>query len=189
MNEDSSHNTRQAQRSLPLLIIALFICSLHLVVPYIKFAGNHQEQIIDLDSVVYLWLQKGSYNTALYQLPAFLTFAGIYNAAGISMPEPENDSGIDQYPVNFSSVKLIERALPETTSLPSEAAIFFFRPIAINQADAAILATIHGIGPTLAARIVDERHKIGSFSSPEDLLAVRGLGPVKLARLQEAISF
>jgi competence ComEA-like helix-hairpin-helix protein len=54
----------------------------------------------------------------------------------------------------------------------------------LNQASAAEWAALPGIGPVLAGRIVAWREQHGGFRSPEDLLAVKGLGPRKLERLR-----
>jgi competence ComEA-like helix-hairpin-helix protein len=54
----------------------------------------------------------------------------------------------------------------------------------LNQASAAEWAALPGIGPVLAGRIVAWRERHGGFRSPEDLVAVKGLGPRKLERLR-----
>ncbi|HEV2105361.1 MAG TPA: helix-hairpin-helix domain-containing protein [Candidatus Eisenbacteria bacterium] len=41
-----------------------------------------------------------------------------------------------------------------------------------------------GIGPVLARRIVEHRREHGPFRSPEELRAVRGIGPKLYARLR-----
>ncbi|MBR2571112.1 MAG: helix-hairpin-helix domain-containing protein [Clostridia bacterium] len=52
--------------------------------------------------------------------------------------------------------------------------------IDINLADADLLATLPGIGETLAERIVGLRDGNGPFQAPEDLLSVYGIGEGKL---------
>jgi competence ComEA-like helix-hairpin-helix protein len=54
----------------------------------------------------------------------------------------------------------------------------------LNAADAAALEALPGVGPVLAARIVAYRDSVGGFKSPEDLLAVRGIGEATLERLR-----
>jgi len=56
------------------------------------------------------------------------------------------------------------------------------RPIPINNAGAAELQRIPGIGSVLAERIIAERRK-APFRSVDDLRKVRGIGPIKLERL------
>lgn len=54
----------------------------------------------------------------------------------------------------------------------------------LNRASARELETLPGIGPTLAQRVVESRSRDGPFRSPQDLLRVRGIGPVVLARIR-----
>jgi competence protein ComEA len=56
--------------------------------------------------------------------------------------------------------------------------------IDVNAADAALLETLPGVGPVLAARIVAYRDSVGRFASPDELLSVRGVGEATLARLR-----
>jgi competence protein ComEA len=56
--------------------------------------------------------------------------------------------------------------------------------INLNSASAEELATVPGLGPKLAARIVEQRQKSGAFKSVEDILAVKGIGEKNFAKLQ-----
>ena len=49
-------------------------------------------------------------------------------------------------------------------------------PININTASAAELEGLPGVGPKMAARIVEYRQKNGPFKKIEDVMNVRGLG-------------
>ena len=60
-------------------------------------------------------------------------------------------------------------------------------PIDVNRAAAAELQRLTGIGPALAARIIAHRDNAGPFRTPEDLLAVRGIGPSTLERIRGRI--
>jgi competence protein ComEA len=55
--------------------------------------------------------------------------------------------------------------------------------VAVNRADVEELATLPGIGPRLAAAIVEERRRHGPFRSADDLRRVRGIGPALVTRL------
>ncbi len=61
--------------------------------------------------------------------------------------------------------------------------------IRINEASASDLMELPGIGDSMAARILAERVRSGSFTGPEDLLRVRGIGPKTLARLRDRIDW
>lgn len=57
----------------------------------------------------------------------------------------------------------------------------------INQATIKDLEALPSIGPVLAQRIIDERNRVGKFSSLEDLLKVKGIGPKILERIKDKI--
>lgn len=59
--------------------------------------------------------------------------------------------------------------------------------VVVNQADVAALEALPGVGPVLAARIVEHRDLHGPFQTPEDLLDVSGIGESILARLRPHI--
>lgn len=59
--------------------------------------------------------------------------------------------------------------------------------VRINSATAEELATLPGIGPVLAQRIVDHRDEVGRFEAVEDLLDVSGIGERLLAGMREQI--
>lgn len=59
--------------------------------------------------------------------------------------------------------------------------------IRVNQADAASLEELPGVGPVLAERIVAHREANGPFEAVEDLLEVPGIGEAKLASMRDQI--
>lgn len=56
----------------------------------------------------------------------------------------------------------------------------------LSTAPAESLDLLPGVGPVLAARIVDARRARGPFASWDDVLAVKGIGPRTVARWQSA---
>jgi competence protein ComEA len=60
-------------------------------------------------------------------------------------------------------------------------------PIDINAATAEQLDALPGIGPAIAARIVDHRAKIGRFRTVNQLLDVPGIGDAKFASLKSKV--
>lgn len=59
--------------------------------------------------------------------------------------------------------------------------------IRINQATAAELEQLPGVGPVLAERIAAYREEHGPFGAVEDLLDVPGIGEGKLATLRDSV--
>lgn len=57
------------------------------------------------------------------------------------------------------------------------------RPVDVNHATAEELQLLPRVGPTLAARIVEEREHNGPFRSVSDLTRVRGIGPRTVEQL------
>jgi competence protein ComEA len=58
----------------------------------------------------------------------------------------------------------------------------------INTAAADELENLPGVGPVLAARIIEYRDTHGPFGEVEDLLDVPGIGEAKLASMRESIT-
>ncbi len=82
------------------------------------------------------------------------------------------------------------RNLPQTTpsapppyTTPSEA-----HPLNINRATALELEMLPGIGPVRARAIVEHRRRYGRFRAKGDIVAVKGIGPKTLARIEPLIS-
>ena len=58
----------------------------------------------------------------------------------------------------------------------------------VNTASAADFEGLPGVGPKLAARIVEYRQKNGPFKKIEDLMNVRGLGEKNFLKLKAQLS-
>ncbi len=61
-------------------------------------------------------------------------------------------------------------------------------PVDLNEAGAAELESLPGIGPVTAAAIIAHRQREGPFRSVESLQEVTGIGPVKLARIEDLVT-
>jgi competence ComEA-like helix-hairpin-helix protein len=61
-------------------------------------------------------------------------------------------------------------------------------PLDVNLASAAEFERLPGVGPALAARIVDLRQREGPFASVDDLRRVRGVGHATLERLRPRLA-
>ena len=54
----------------------------------------------------------------------------------------------------------------------------------LNTASAEQLATLPGVGPALAGRIVEYRQKSGSFRATKDVMNVKGIGEKNFAKIE-----
>src|SRR5256885_622373 len=61
------------------------------------------------------------------------------------------------------------------------------QPISLSTATVEQLDTLDGIGPTLAARIVQYRDAHGGFKSVDELRQVSGIGDKRFAALRKAV--
>ncbi len=66
--------------------------------------------------------------------------------------------------------------------------LVFGLPIDLNTASVAALQTIPGVGPSRATAIVEDRDNNGRFSSIDDLVRVRGIGPLTIVEIKEFVS-
>jgi competence protein ComEA len=78
------------------------------------------------------------------------------------------------------------RGAPSAKSATADAADK--APVDINAADAEKLATLPGVGPSIAQRIVEYRKEHGPFKSVDELVNVRGVGEKLLGRLREHVT-
>ena len=62
------------------------------------------------------------------------------------------------------------------------------RPVSINDASREELEKLPGIGPALAARIVEHRERYGRFRRVEHLLIVRGISERRFRQMRDYIS-
>jgi competence protein ComEA len=93
-------------------------------------------------------------------------------------------SGSTRTPFPSDSLRAVAR-LSRTRSPAAPPPSFASSPLAfLSRAPADSLDLLPGIGPVLAARIVDARRSRGSFSTWNDVLAVKGIGPRMVARWQ-----
>ena len=76
-------------------------------------------------------------------------------------------------PAPRRSRKSARRRKPSRTAAPAVA-------IDLNAADEETLAAVPGIGPSLAARVVELRERDGAFASLDQLLDVAGMTPRRL---------
>lgn len=104
------------------------------------------------------------------------------NMAPINLAAPVSDGSKVRVPFEGEEIAVqidgAQEALPVSD----------FGLVNINTAGAAELERLPGIGPALAAAIVDERERGGPYAAPEDLLRVSGIGDKKLAKLVGSVT-
>lgn len=62
------------------------------------------------------------------------------------------------------------------------------RLVNLNAATAAELESLPGVGPAVAARIIEYREKNGGFKKVEDLMNVRGIGEKTFLQLKPLVT-
>lgn len=81
-----------------------------------------------------------------------------------------------------------EQAAQQTAAEASGGAAGVGGKVNINTASAEQLDTLPGVGESTAQKIIADREANGSFSSPEDLKRVSGIGDKKYAELADLIT-
>jgi competence protein ComEA len=77
---------------------------------------------------------------------------------------------------------------PRSEGTAAQAAKEVTGKVNINTATAEQLESLPGIGPKIAQRIITWRKENGKFQKVEDIMAVKGIGEKKFARLKELIT-
>lgn len=70
------------------------------------------------------------------------------------------------------------------TPLPAGQSLTIGKKLDLNRVTADELALVPGVGPQLAKALIDERARLGEFSSWEQVDAVSGVGASRLEALQ-----
>lgn len=97
--------------------------------------------------------------------------------------------GVKFYKAKANQVNLkIERAEPLGQKADIQNVIKERQKVKINTADAEDFARLAGIGPALAARIVEYRDQNGDFVQTDDLKKVKGIGPKKYEAIKEYLA-
>ena len=103
------------------------------------------------------------------------TLSDLHRARTVARaPEPERV--VRAAPVTDSTTLLPPRSASRAADAP--------RPLDLDSASVADLDRLPGIGPVLAARIVEHRRVHGRFHHVDELLLVPGIGPRLLERLR-----
>lgn len=124
-------------------------------------------------------------NPGVYRVPAGArALAAVRRAGG---PTRRADlSGLNLAAEVVDGAQLV---VPERGAVPVPAATggTASGPLRLSTATPAELEALDGIGPALAARIVDWREEHGAFGTVDDLLDVPGIGESKLEALRDQV--
>jgi competence protein ComEA len=110
---------------------------------------------------------------------------------------PDANSASASQPPTSSVISDIQQAIDQpassatgdqTSADPTEAATAPSGLININQASAAQLDTLPGIGATKAQAIIDYRTQNGPFLKVDDLEKVKGIGPATVEKLRPKVT-
>jgi competence protein ComEA len=125
----------------------------------------------------------------LYRLAPGTRVDDVVAAAGGFAPDADVDRINLAAPVSDGERVYVPRAgeaVPDAASGDSSSSS---GPIDLNTANESQLDSLPGVGPATAKAIVDERARRGGrFSSVDDLLNVRGIGPAKLEQLRALVT-
>jgi len=109
-------------------------------------------------------------------------------AARVPLAPAEMELSVQPQPADASEVRA---SRPDSThshsSADKQGNTERTRRLDINQASAAELEALPGIGPVLAARIVAWREAHGNFASIDELRRVAGIGAGKLKAIEELV--
>ncbi len=117
-----------------------------------------------------------------------LSFGG--RADGSTAPPAVTDSTSSGNSARRCSAAIREKKAFDTESPELSSQFVQQNPcINVNTSTANELTELPGIGEVIAGRIVDFRTENGPFGKPEQLEAVKGIGPARLKRIQSLICF
>lgn len=182
------HFSRNQKRALGLIAVIVLILSVLIVT-----RGNTQTSaapevvpITIVEPEIYVDVTGAVNKPGVYTLTGKSRVIDAIKAAGDSAPGADlstinlarvlNDGEqiyVDSLVVNGSGQRISKKA-------PSG-------PININRATARQLDALDGIGPVIAARIVEYRKVNGSFLSVDDLQKVSGIGAAKFAQIKSKV--
>ena len=94
----------------------------------------------------------------------------------------------DRNTVQISDAAVTVSSPQTENEVKSEPEQILTGPVNINTADEELLGTLPGIGPGLAARIIEYRNTHGPFQSIEDIKNVEGIGDGRFEEIRYLIT-
>ena len=91
-------------------------------------------------------------------------------------------AAVELQPAGTDAVKTAAAESAKAAGATAESGV-----VNLNTADMAELEKLHGVGPKTAQAIIDFRDSQGEFTSPDQLLAIKGIGEKTLAKMRDQI--
>lgn len=176
-----------SQQSLAKRWQVLLAALLALVVVGFSFSSNTQQQPAQqgvfeplvFESAIFVHVVGEVASPGLYELPIGAKAADAIEAAGGFTKDAQPAS------VNLARSLIDGEQLFVSSQLQASEG---GGKLSLNQASAAQLDNLPGIGPALSQRIVDYRNEIGSFQSVEELTEVSGIGPKLFSKIRDQLT-
>ena len=187
------HYSQPQKRALAILAAAAVLISLIFVsrgaseeviaAPTLEIQTPSLEVMVDVSGAVT--------NPGVYSLPPGSRVIQAIEAAG-GLAQNADTSDINQARLLKDGEQiyvylLSSNSAPSYSSSSKRAPVRSAGPIMINRATAKEFESLDGIGPVLAARIVNYRKVNGAFTAIEDLKKVPGIGEITFAKFQEKL--
>lgn len=137
----------------------------------------HADQTPDFDPEHYAELEKEFAERSAQQRDEYEAIMARYTTT-------EHESGTEES--NHEVQEMKENVKTPEAGEPTQEISDTTR-ININTADTGELQKLPGIGPAYSERIVEWRNTNGRFTEVEQLLEIRGIGPVRLEKLKPYI--
>lgn len=182
------HFSLNQKKALAIIAVVILLGSVVLVVQ-----GNSSPQasaeIIPMtiaEPEIFVDVTGAVNNPGVYTLTGKSRVIDAIKAAGDSAP------GADLSTINLARVLNDGEQIYVDSTVVNSAGVRVSKklpsgPININRATARQLDSLDGIGPVIAARIVEYRKVNGSFLSVDDLQKVSGIGAAKFAQIKAKV--
>lgn len=174
--------------------VFLFVI-LSIILGFFSFQSNRRFENEDTRSYVIVHIAGEVKNPGVYKLEDGARVVDVLNLAGGPLPSADLDKiNLADFLRDGAKIYIPPRLEIIAGSQESQG----IKNIHVSQDDIRVnintatreqLETLPGIGATLAQRIIDYRNENGFFSSPEDLLKVKGIGEKKLEKLKDKITW
>lgn len=182
------HYSQNQKRALALMAVFVLFLSLFIVA-----RGNSRPQVLaEVVPVtitvpeIFVDVTGAVNNPGVYSLAGRSRVIDAIKAAGDSAP------GADLSTINLARVLNDGEQIYVDSTVVNSSGVRVSKkvnsgPININRATARQLDALDGIGPVIAARIVQYRKVNGSFLTIEDLQKVSGIGTAKFAQIKSKV--